>query len=156
MRPSAPTISRICEALLVILVSASLARGQSQTNLVINGIVQDQSGAAFLGAQVDLLKDGQQQRTVATDASGAFRFDQLQPGTYEVRTKKEGFKTDISKVTVGTRSPGRVRIVLSIENLKQQITVNDDTTDVTTDASENRDVAAVDRQALDNLPIFDQ
>src|SRR5262249_1139281 len=59
-------------------------------------------------------------------------------------------------VTVGTRSPGRVRIVLSIENLKQQITVNDDTTDVTTDASENRDVAAVDRQALDNLPIFDQ
>src|SRR5262249_16589205 len=54
------------------------------------------------------------------------------------------------------RSPGRLRIVLSIQTLNQQITVNDDTTNVTTDPSENRDVASVDRQALDSLPIFDQ
>jgi Carboxypeptidase regulatory-like domain len=142
--------------LLIMLISAGLARGQAQPNLVISGIVQDQTGAAFLGAQVDLLKDGEQQRSVETDASGAFRFDKLLPGNYEVRTQKEGFKTDISKITVGTRSPGRLRIVLSIQTLNQEITVNDDTTNVTTDASENRDVASVDRQALDNLPIFDQ
>src|SRR5262245_22373164 len=146
----------VCAALLGMLISARLAQGQAQPNLVINGIVQDQTGAAFFGARVDLLKDGEQQRTVTTDVSGAFRFDKIQPGNYEVRTQKEGFKTDISKITVGTRSPGRLRIVLSIETLNQQITVNDNTPDLNTDPSENRDVAAVDRQALDNLPIFDQ
>jgi hypothetical protein len=146
----------VCAALLVMLISSRLTHGQAQTNLVINGVVQDQTGAAFLGARVDLLKDGEQQRTVTTDGSGAFRFDNVQPGSYELRTQKEGFKTDVSKVAVGARSPGRLRIVLSIETLNQQITVNEDTPYLSIDASENRDVAAVDRQALDNLPIFDQ
>ena len=146
----------VCAALLGMLISARLTQAQAQTNLIINGIVQDQTGAAFFGARVDLIKGGEQQRSVATDVSGAFRFDNVQPGNYEVRTQKEGFKTDISKITVGSRSPGRLRIVLSIETLNQQITVNDDTPDLSTDASENRDVATVDRQALDNLPIFDQ
>jgi len=144
---------RSASFLITLLLATSQA--QAQANLVITGIVQDQTGAAFLGAQVDLLRDGRQDRTTTTDVSGAFRFERLQPGNYEVRTQKEGFKTGISKVTVGNRSPGRLRIVLSIENLNQQITVNDDTPDVSTDASDNRDVAAVDRQALDNLPIFD-
>src|SRR5207249_11830960 len=142
--------------LLLMLISARGVQAQVQPNLVINGIVQDQTGAAFCGADVVLLKDGEQQRSTTTDASGAFRFDRLQPGNYEVRTYREGFKTDITKVTVGNRSPGRLRIVLSIENLNQQITVSGDNPEVSTDPSENRDVAAVDRQALDDLPIFDQ
>src|SRR5437867_5804222 len=140
----------------MFLIQNRLLHGQIPTTPAITGSVQDQSGAAFLGAQVDLLKDGQQQRTTTTDTSGTFRIDRLQPGNYEVRTYKEGFKTDITKVTVGNRSPGRLRIVLSIENLNQQITVSGDNPEVSTDPSENRDVAAVDRQALDDLPIFDQ
>src|SRR2546427_8738933 len=76
---------------------------QAQTNLVISGTVEDPSGARFLGAEVELLRDGTQMRTTTTDASGAFRFDRLQPGSYEVRTHKEGFKSDTTKVTLGTR-----------------------------------------------------
>jgi hypothetical protein len=142
--------------LILTLAPPSLALGQSAPNLVITGTVQDQTGAAFLGAQVDLLKNGEQQRTATTDASGTFRFERIPPGNYEVRTHAEGFKTDTSKVNVGTRSPGRLRIVLPIENLNQEITVSGDTPEVSTDPSENKDVAAVDRQALDDLPIFDQ
>ena len=146
----------LCLGVFLFLIQGRLLQGQTPATLVITGSVQDQTGAAFLGAQVDLLRDRQQQRTTTTDTSGAFRFDRLQPGNYEVRTYKEGFKTDISKVTVGNRSPGRLRIVLFVENLNQQITVSGDNPEVSTDPSENRDVAAVDRQALDDLPIFDQ
>src|SRR5947208_13456490 len=146
----------LCLGVFVFLIQGRFLQGQTPATLVITGTVQDQSGAAFLGAQVDLLKDGQQQRTTTTDTSGAFRFDRLQPGNYEVRTYREGFKTDINKMTVGNRSPGRLRIVLFIETLNQQITVSGDTPEVSTDPSENRDVAAVDRQALDDLPIFDE
>src|SRR5216117_4078517 len=150
---SAESRTRICGILLCLgvfmfLIQNRLLQGQIATTLAITGSVQDQSGAAFLGAQVDLLKDGQQRSTTTTDTSGAFRFDSLQPGNYEVRTYREGFKTDITKVTVGNRSPGRLRIVLSIENLNQQISVSGDNPEVSTDPSENRDVAAVDRQAL--------
>ena len=141
---------------MAAVTSAPLALGQSTSNFVITGTVQDQTGAAFFGAQVDLLKNGEQPATVTTDASGEFRFERVLSGTYEVRTHAEGFKTDISKVTVGRRSPGTLRIVLPIENLTQQITVSSDTPEVSTDPSENRDVAAVDRKALDDLPIFDQ
>src|SRR5207245_11005431 len=97
---------------------------QIATTLAITGSVPGQSGAAFVRAQVDLLKDGQQQSTTTTDTSGAFRFDSLRHGNYEVRTHKEGFKTENSKVTVGNRSPGRLRVVLFVENLNQQITVS--------------------------------
>src|SRR3989449_8638977 len=103
-----------------------------------------------------MLNVGEELRNLVTDASGAFLFDCVQPGNYEIRSRKEGFKTDITKVTVGNRSPGRLRIVLFVENLNQQITVSGDNPEVSTDPSENRDVAAVDRQALDDLPIFDQ
>jgi len=110
----------LCRSLLLILIAARSVQGQTQPNLVINGIVQDQSGAAFLGAEVYLLKDGEQQRATMTDASGTFRFDRLQPGNYELRTHKEGFKTDTTKLVVGTRSPARLRIVLSIETLNRR------------------------------------
>src|ERR1041384_2088358 len=142
--------------LIVLLTSASLALGQAVPNIAITGTVQDQTGAAFLGAQVDLLKNGEQLRTSTTDASGTFRFDRVPSGSYEVRAHAEGFKTDTTKVNVGARSPGRLRIVLPIEVLNQEITVSGGTVEVSTEASENRDVAAGDRQALDDLPVFDQ
>jgi hypothetical protein len=88
----------VCAVLLGILISARLTEGQAQPSLVINGIVQDQTGAAFLGASVDLLKDGEQQRSVATDISGSFRFDNVQPGNYEVRTQKQASRQTFPKL----------------------------------------------------------
>src|SRR5947208_15241896 len=108
---SAESRTRICGILLCLgvfmfLIQNRPLHGQIPTALAITGSVQDQSGAAFLGAQVDLLKDGQQQSTTTTDTSGAFRFDSLQPGNYEVRTHKEGCKVEISNGRVANRSPG--------------------------------------------------
>ena len=144
--------------LLTVFLSALISRqalARGQNGLTISGIVQDQTKAVLPGAQVELLKNGTLERTTITDTSGAFRFDRIQPGNYEVRAQREGFKTGTTKITAGTRSPAPVRIVLSIQNLNQEITVNEDS-GVSTDASENRDVVAIDKQALDDLPIFDQ
>src|SRR6516164_4513525 len=123
-----------CGAVLGVLSFIPI-QVSAQNNLVINGTVQDQTGAAFLDAQVDLLKDGEQQRTTTTDSSGSFRFERVQPGNYEVRTHKEGFSTDTTKVSVGNRSPGRLRITLSVQTLNQEITVRGDTPEVSTDPS---------------------
>src|SRR5437667_12844276 len=103
---SAESRTRICGILLCLgvfmsLIQNRLLHGQIPTTPAITGSVQDQSGAAFLGAQVDLLKDGRQQRTTTTDTSGASRFDSLQPGTYEVRTHRDGLETVVSKAELG-------------------------------------------------------
>ena len=113
--------SRAAAVLILIVGHTTL---EAQSGLVITGVVQDQTGAAFFGADVVLLKDGEQQRSTTTDTSGAFRFDRLQPGNYEVRIQREGFKTDTRKLVLGTRPPAPLRIVLSIETLNQQITVS--------------------------------
>src|SRR5437867_5790721 len=63
----------LCFGVWLFLIQNRLVQGQIPTSLAITGSVQDQSGAAFLGAQVDLLKDELQQRTTTTDTSGAFR-----------------------------------------------------------------------------------
>src|SRR5439155_19229817 len=95
---------------------------QAQINLVISGIVQDQSGAAFLGAEVDLLQVGTELRTTTTDASGAFRFDKHQPGSYEVSTHKECFNIDSTIFTFGTRSQGRKSFYQLTESLIHYLT----------------------------------
>jgi hypothetical protein len=81
-------------ALLVVLISAPMIQAHPQASLVINGFVQDQTGAALVGAQIDLLQDGKEQRTVTTDARAHF----VSTGfsleiTESVRTKKDSRQT---------------------------------------------------------------
>jgi hypothetical protein len=118
-------------------------------------VIQDQSGAVFAAAQVSLVRNGTEQRSLTTDNTGTFRFERIQPGNYEIRVQAEGFATSITKVTVGGRQPAPLKIVLSVQVLTQQVTVAADA-DVSTDSSENKDAVAVSAKALDDLPVFDQ
>jgi hypothetical protein len=141
---------------LAITLSFVRLDAQIQPNFVISGTVQDETGAVFNAAQVDLLRNGTQERTTVTDVTGVFRFDRIQSGSYEVRTRVEHFKTNATKVNVGRQSPAPLKIILSIESVTQQVEVTADSTDVSTDSGENRDAVAVDTKTLDDLPIFDQ
>ncbi len=49
-----------------------------------------------------------------------------------------------------------MRIALKLADVRQEVTVNESTGQVSIDASENLDVITLDRPMLDNLPIFDQ
>ena len=49
-----------------------------------------------------------------------------------------------------------LQIALSLAQVRQEMVVSERTAQVSTDASENLDVVALDREALDNLPVFDQ
>src|SRR5260370_33590639 len=52
--------------------------------------------------------------------------------------------------------PAPVRIVLWIADVRQEVTVSTQAARVSTDTADNLDTVTLDRQALDNLPIFDQ
>ena len=91
-----------------------------------------------------------------TDSRGTFRFEGVQPGNYEVHVEQEGLKTFISRLQVGNQPSRPMNVVLALSDLLQEVTVNAEFTQVSTNASENLDTVAMDRSALDNLPILDQ
>src|SRR5437588_10238346 len=71
----------------------SLTLGQVATTGKIAGVVTDASGAAVPGATVTVKSTAlMAERTSNTGADGAYLFDLLPPGTYEVTVTSKGFK----------------------------------------------------------------
>src|SRR6266481_920083 len=71
---------------------ANIARAQSSSG-TINGRVLDASGQAVPGEAITLTKqDTGETRTFNSDAAGDFVFTSIQPGTYDLSVKAQGFK----------------------------------------------------------------
>lgn len=71
----------------------SLTLGQVATTGKIAGVVTDSSGAAVPSATVTAKSTAlMAERTTTTGADGAYLFDLLPPGTYEVTVTSKGFK----------------------------------------------------------------
>jgi hypothetical protein len=69
----------------------------------ISGRVLDQDGKALPGATVELTSENKGfQRSVVSDASGAFNFPLLQPGPYTVKASLTGFGSYVSKSAIVT------------------------------------------------------
>ena len=141
--------------LLGVLVGAH-AEGDTGSS-EISGQVLDLSGAPVYQAAVTLGPDGGGPvRHSATDLAGRFRFDQVGPGSFQIRVRREGFKPSLTRLRVGARSPRPVRISLSIADLHQELTVTGQTDRVSTEPFANLDVVRLDRAALDDLPVLGQ
>jgi hypothetical protein len=143
-------------SILLFICAASSAAGQS-SGYPLTGSVQDPSSAGVEGAKLTLKRsDGDDQQTTTTDALGAFRFERVATGAYQLQVERAGFKIQASRVRIGSRAPAPMRITLSLADVRQEITVRSQATRVSTDNADNLDTVTLDRQALDNLPIFDQ
>ena len=145
------------------ILFAALVAGYSQSQTSsrghsINGVVLDPSGAAIVGAQVNLTRRGSPTSHTSTDNSGSFHFDDVNPGDYEIDVQHEGFRETKTTVNVGTGSRRAVRIAMPISVVNQEISVNADASAplVTTDAGQNQSANTIDRAALDRVPVFDQ
>ena len=131
---------------------------QAQGGYSISGTVSDPSGAAIPGADVKV-----QQRGTAivaaetrTDVQGNFRASGLPAGSYEVGVQHDGFASQIVRLAIRNRSPAPLHIELILAGVRQEVTVADSAAQVSTDSADNLDVVTVDRQMMDNLPVFDQ
>src|SRR5215469_11792913 len=64
----------------------------SRVAATLEGTVRDSSGGSIAGSSIAVRNTFTgQSRTVATDAQGFFRVEQLAVGTYEVRVEQAGF-----------------------------------------------------------------
>jgi Carboxypeptidase regulatory-like domain len=125
----------------------------------ISGVLLDPSGAAIAKAQVGLLGNkGEVLGQTTADAVGAFHFDNVPPGKYTMECRAEGFRdTRIAAVVTNKRfTPIRIAMPISVETESVTVATGVNVPMVSTETSENQSVNAIDRNALDRVPVFDQ
>ncbi len=86
---------------LVALLAAGALLADGTLLGTISGRVLDQDGKALPGATVELTSENKGfQRSVVSDANGAFNFPLLQPGPYTVKISLTGFGSFESRNTM--------------------------------------------------------
>ena len=154
--PSMTAVVRtLCIGILALLPSTRLTAGQAAP-ASIHGTVQDQTGAVVPGVRVTLVDaTGAIRGETRTDRAGAYVFDGVASGSYEIRAEFEGFKPAAVRIRVSRGSVTAPKIVLQVAGMTQEITVGEGEP-LSTAASANRDAMTIDQETLKDLPIFDR
>jgi len=116
-------VRRVLVALLVLLMPGMAAAGAAQAQVVISGVVTDQTGAAVAGAKVELVPRQAAARSAVTDGEGRYRFDGLQAGDYTVRVAAPGFQSVERQVSVSTSSQADADIRLAVQSVEERVFV---------------------------------
>jgi hypothetical protein len=140
----------------MLTVSAS-----PQSSSVLSGTIQDPSGAVISNATVSLQSSPEASPIeTQTDASGAFDFEKIPPGTYTLTVTAPGFKAATLPVPVAVTAKRRppLRITLALATQSESVTVgaSDSGPQISAETSENQSANTFERDALDRVPVFDQ
>jgi hypothetical protein len=147
---------RLATWFLVLAVALCLctnARGQAVSNSRVDGAVSDSSGASVPGAQVQITNtETGIVRTIVSGADGSYTIPDLQPGTYTLQVKKEGFSTyDQTGIVLDVGSTPTVDVVLQVGSTSQTVEVTAVSTAVETHS--NSVGQLVDHQEILDLPL---
>src|SRR5688572_8458832 len=138
---------------LIALTLLALALPAQDYRAKIQGIVTDSSDAAIPGAKVTI-RNINTGITVTRDAgeTGAFLFDNVEPGTYTVSGEQQGFARQVQEnVLVQTRQDVTVNFNLKPGTLVETVTVNAQAVSLQFNTSTRE--LTVDRKMLMDLPV---
>src|SRR5580698_3060531 len=108
----------------VVFLGFTRLHGQATATGSIQGTITDQSQAVIAGAQVvATFKATGTVRNATTSDTGAFRFDFVPAGTYEVKITRAGFASVVQTVEVLVGQSGIVNLTLSPGTATQVIEV---------------------------------
>lgn len=138
------------------VITCGLCAQESGARATLSGVLLDPSEAGVGGAKVTLKRNNAEVGAAVANASGGFQFERVAPGSYAIVVEHEGFKPWSGRVRVSARAPAPLVIRLELAEVQSEITVSGQPAQVTTNAADNQDSVTLDRQALDDLPIFDQ
>src|SRR5512138_142846 len=146
------TKSRIATAFAVALacfVFPSAARAQS----AFAGVVKDATGAVLPGVTVEASSPVliERVRSVTTDSGGAYKIDNLRPGTYTLTFSLPGFTT-VKKEGLELRSDfiATINADLKVGGLEESVTVSGESPVVDVQSTTKSQVLT--REVLDAVP----
>lgn len=147
------TISCWTAALLLLLILARPVHAQFGASLA--GTVMDQSGASIPNATVTLTNAATQAlQTSTTNDTGAYHFNELEPGQYSLVVTAAGFKTNkVTDLALAAETPRNVNVTLQPGGNTESVQVNGDLVPLlqTADASIG---TTIDSKEIQRLPTI--
>lgn len=120
---------------VLALLSSSLTEGQDLDDVTISGTVLDPNNLPIAGASVIATHiDSNTKRTADSNEEGNYRFVELRPGTYSIRTSAAGF---------GSKRSGDLRL-LSGQNIRLDFTLSPADVAAETNVTVGSEVPAID------------
>ena len=120
----APDGSRITAEHLRLESAAVSAQAQQRGPGTITGVLYDQLGGLLPGVNLTLVQQPQGARyDTTTDRNGAFSFNLLPPGDYELTSSLPGFASVVTRIRVDPGTSFDRRITLPIGSLQETISV---------------------------------
>ncbi|HEY0079822.1 MAG TPA: TonB-dependent receptor [Pyrinomonadaceae bacterium] len=111
-------------ALLASLTVCVLAQSKSSSGSSLSGHVLDQNGSAVSGTRVTLRRAGTEiERTATTDAEGAFSFENLAEGEYQLVAEAAGFKSTTARMALAGGATRGLDLVLQAGALAEEVVV---------------------------------
>jgi hypothetical protein len=145
---------RLFLALLGLVLLASGRQGFSQdTNATLSGTVSDPSGAVIPGATLTLVNEATAFKSISTsDPTGAYAFQNLTPGKYDLSGTAAGFKSVSQKgIELAVNQAGRLDVHLTVGQTDQTVEVIGDASQIN---YENQTLeGGVSPETLENFPL---
>ena len=135
----------------MLMISRTL---QAQSNAQITGTVSDPSGAVVSGATVTVVRESTGiESTAKTNQNGSYSVPQLQPGSYHIDVKAQGFKNlQRSGITLVVAQTAQIDFNLELGSSTQSVSVTD--TAPLLDASSAAIGGVVTPEKVENLPML--
>jgi hypothetical protein len=142
-------------AFIVVVAPASGVASAQELYGSVVGTVQDGSGGRIPGATIEIVnRDTNLTLTAVSNATGAYTFTNVLPGTYDVKVTLQGFKEFVQQgVPVTTGNISRVDAKLEVGALTESITVQSEAALLKTDKADTGS-AFSDKEVVD-LPLPD-
>ncbi|HVL70020.1 MAG TPA: carboxypeptidase-like regulatory domain-containing protein, partial [Vicinamibacterales bacterium] len=105
---------RVLAPLLFVCALAVGVAASVQTTASISGTVVDPAGSPVPGVTLELVRGAAVQQRTTSDGAGAWKFEKVSRGEYEIRARLAGFATSVAKVSVGTSDIVTLRIPMKI------------------------------------------
>ncbi len=140
-----------CFASLLFFCAASVLPAQTPT-AAIRGQVTDPSGLAVTEATVLLTTPSGGSMDTVTNKEGFYEFKDLAPGSYEIKAVAKGFALfDKSGIALAADQSLRVNIPLALEEQQEKVFVNDTTTQVDVNPTNNANTIVLQGKDLEAL-----
>jgi hypothetical protein len=146
----------LCNVALLLCLLAGAGSVRAETNAVpVSGTVTDPSGAVVPGATVTVFNPVSGfERTVSTDAKGAFNIPNVPFNPYHLTAAAPGFETHVQDLNIASAVPVNLTIALQLAGGKTSVTVTTEAADlIEVDPTAHTDV---DRALFKELPLESQ
>jgi hypothetical protein len=156
-----PTWSCLWKGALLLILSIFISCNLSSplfaqaAGASISGHVSDQSNAAVPDATIQITNlDTRIMTTAKTGTTGLYVFPSLQPGTYQVKISKTGFRdTVVPQLTLGVQQNISRDYVVSVGSASETVTVNADAAAVLVQSTSSELGTVVGEKQILELPL---